>query len=427
MTDSTEMMIVPENDLNLFKERCLFTREEMQNNPYIIETFRVLPVGGFRSAIGSFWNAVVDDLRKKILYRSIKLFNKEMKPSKEVKCYEDFQDNVSDEMLIDGAYKIGVIGWEAHKVLKQAKTTRHIFDGHPQSSEPTPIKTLSMMEDCMKYVLNQDYPPEVIDIDDYIDTMGTEDFYRDEYSVSYAVDDLPDIYKNELINRFFSAYIHEATSSILRSNIEFVAPILWRILPKEVMLQVTKRVDQEIQKGNVNAIEYAFSFVDVVGAKKYLSTAARRIYLAPIIERLNENLDTFAVENECVRKLSRYAGYIPQDLLSDYVNGITQTYIGHVGGSAYYSRTDFYANGAALLIPDMFSTFDDKSVDMFVNVIKKNKVIKARIRNKTKLNRLRNLGNIAIDRVSESYSDLTFLKTLVDETKEGAFFASIDK
>ena len=350
-----------------------------------------------------------------------------MKPPKEVKCYEDFQDNVNDEMLIEGAYKIGVISWEAHKVLKQAKTTRHVFDGHPKSSEPTPIKTLSMMEDCMKYVLNQDYPPEVIDIDDYIDTMGTEDFYRDEYTVSYAIDDLPDVYKNELANRFFSAYVHEATSSILRSNIEYVAPVLWRILSKDVIIQVTRRVDKEIQKGNTNTIENAFAFIDVVDMKKYLSTIARRTYLKPVVERLNNNLDNFAIENECVRKLSRYAGYIPQDLLFDYINAITQTYIGHIGGSAQYSRTDFYANGAALLIPDMFAKFDDQSIDMFINTIKKNTTIQSRIRNNAKLNRLRNLGNVALNRASDSYRELAFLETLVDETKEEAFFKLINK
>ena len=41
-----------------------------------------------------------------------------MKPAKPVKIYEDFQDSISDEMLIDGAYRMGVISWEAHKMLR---------------------------------------------------------------------------------------------------------------------------------------------------------------------------------------------------------------------------------------------------------------------------------------------------------------------
>lgn len=125
--EDNELIVVDEN--KKFMDIIENVREDIRDNPYIEETMRVLSVEGYRSAIGCFWNAVVDDLRNKILYRSINLFNKEMKPRKEIKTYEDFQDNVNDEMLLDGAYKIGIIGWEAHKVLKQAKETRNILMG----------------------------------------------------------------------------------------------------------------------------------------------------------------------------------------------------------------------------------------------------------------------------------------------------------
>ena len=55
--------IQPEEIRPLFEKALASVREEVMDNPYIIEALRVLPVGGYRSAIGSFWNAVVDDLR----------------------------------------------------------------------------------------------------------------------------------------------------------------------------------------------------------------------------------------------------------------------------------------------------------------------------------------------------------------------------
>src|ERR1035437_1230872 len=150
-----KQIIVKEGDFGPLFERCLNSvRPDLRDNPYILEGLRVLPVRGYRSAIGSFWNAVVDDLRNKIMARSLSLFNKSIQPTREVKTYEDFQNSINDDQLIEGAYKIGVIGWEASKVLKHAKETRHIFDGHPKSSEPSPVKVLAMMEDCIKYVLN---------------------------------------------------------------------------------------------------------------------------------------------------------------------------------------------------------------------------------------------------------------------------------
>ncbi|NRG34782.1 hypothetical protein HRF63_23255, partial [Bacillus circulans] len=152
-------MTVKTNEVDLLFTRALENvRSDMRDNPYINEAIKVLTVGGYRSSIGSFWNAVVDDLRNKIMYRSLDMFNKEMDLRRKINSYEDFQNFVNDDELIEGAYKIGVIGYEASKILKHAKETRHFFSGHPGSSEPTMIKVLSVMEDCIKYVLNDEYP-----------------------------------------------------------------------------------------------------------------------------------------------------------------------------------------------------------------------------------------------------------------------------
>jgi hypothetical protein len=259
----------------IFERAIANVREEMADNPYLIEALRVLPVGGCRSAIGSFWNAVVDDLRNKILFRSVKLFNKAVNVGREVKTYEDFQNHVSDDELIEGAYKIGVIGWEASKILKHAKETRHIFDGHPRSTEPSIIKVLAMFEDCAKYVLNEPYAPQIVDIDEYIALMATPDFDRNEVAIANALTELPEVYKTELINRLFTAYIHENAPSDLRSNVELTTPILWPVLPKERKIQVVRRVDQVITQGNATQTKEAFTFVRLVNATAYLHPTAK--------------------------------------------------------------------------------------------------------------------------------------------------------
>jgi hypothetical protein len=76
---------------------------------------------------------------------------------------------------------------------------------------------------------------------------------------------------------------------------------------------------------------------------------------------------------------------------------MVQTYVGRIGGSAYFARTDFYANGAAIKIPENVERFDDESAHAFVEVIKTNDLLQSRIGNKTKLERLRTLGNIVND------------------------------
>lgn len=414
--------VQPKDLVPLF-ERCLASvRDEMLDNPYIQEALRVLPAGGFRSAIGSFWNAVVDDLRNKIMARSLPLFNKSVEGlQRNIKTYEDFQNYVNDDQLIDGAFKIGVIGWEASKVLKHAKETRHIFDGHPRSSDPTIIKVLAMMEDCVRYVLNEPYPPEIIDIDDYVTTLGEQDFDRNAVGVENAIGDLPEVYKTELVNRLFSVYVHPDSSSVLRSNVEFVAPLLWQVLPKQVKIQVVRRVDQEFQRGNAPTTEQAFAFVRVVGGGVYLSTVARKYVLAPLIERLEKNLDNWSVENQVVRELVPYASLVPAELMQRYVSAITHTYVGSIGHSFQYARTDFYANQAATHIPKLFQNFDDRAAEAFLATIRSSERLKDRISHPQKLQRLRSLGNIVLERVSATFSDRSFLEALADEDAEEKF------
>ncbi|WP_255812092.1 hypothetical protein [Treponema denticola] len=92
--------------VSLFDRAISNVREEMRDNPYITEALRVLQVKGYRSAIGCVWNAVVDDLRNKIIFRSIDLFNKSITLRRQVKTYEDFQDYVNDDELIEVLIKL---------------------------------------------------------------------------------------------------------------------------------------------------------------------------------------------------------------------------------------------------------------------------------------------------------------------------------
>lgn len=278
------------------------------------------------------------------------------------------------------------------------------------------------MEDCIKYVLSQEYPPQIVDIDDYINVMGTNEFDRNEFSVTEAITNLPDTYKNELINRFFTAYITENCSTILRSNIEFVALILWKVLPKNVMIQVSNKVEQVVGKANASEIKYAFSFMNIVASKKYLTTRSKKYLLAPIIEKLILNLNNFTEEDNCVYELSKYAVFIPRKLLYDYVFALTQTYVGYIGGSYRFNRTDFYANGAAIRIPVMFESFDDEAAHAFIESIKNNKRLQDRISNKVKLDRLRPLGEIVNRKISENFDETDFLNLLLDEQNESSFF-----
>jgi len=404
-----------------------YVREDIRDCSYLAEARRVLPVKGYRSAIGSYWNAVVDDLRKKVIHRSLDLFNKEMKLKRNVERYEDFQDFVTDYDLIEGAYKIGVLSWEARKMLQQAREVRNLFDGHPQSSEPGILKVLSLISDCNKYVLSEDYPPTIIDIAEYIAQMDSQNFTRNPLAVDQAFSDLPQVYKNELINRLYSSYEGDSISSDLRGNIEFCAPILWKTLTKEDKSQIGKRFEKTVLSGDAGRIGRGQAFVHQVSGMMYVSSATRRILIEPIVASLANALDNWVEEARFAVQLQQFSSFVPAELVDSYVSAITKTYIGYRGASSQWNRTDFYSNGAAQPIKEMFESFDSAAVDAFVEIVRVDPILRRRIAGRGQLSRLRVLAEILIERGLGSEHSKSFLAHLADPEKTGEFYAGLPK
>lgn len=416
-------IILPADKLDYLQKELTNVREDLIDNKYIIEARTVLKAGGLRSTIGCYWNAVVDDLRKKVMHRSLDLFNKEM--GKNVKTYEDFQNNITDNDLIEGAYKIGVLSWEAKKIMHQARETRNIFDGHPDSSDPNLFKVLNMIADCNRYVLSQEYPIPIINVNDYIIKMDADTYDKNELAIEQAFVDLPEVYKKEMANKIVTYYISDSISTRFRANIEFSFPILWRVLPKEIRQQIGKRFDKSYIEGDAETNKKAIELLILVDGLRYLSTTTRRLIYEPKIKFLEEHLDDWAEEARVVKELEAYGSVVPDELVGRFVSALTLTFVGYKGSSYSYSRTAFYSNGAAPTVSKMFEKFDNKSAEEFVNTIKTNQKLKSRIRGAAQLNRLRTLGNIILNKAGIKDSVKSFLEILVDDKQTKEFYHQI--
>lgn len=418
-------VLLSKEEGSLLSKELSNVREEVKDCPYLAEAIKVLPVKGYRSAIGAYWNAVVDDLRQKILHRSIDLFNKEIDPKKEITKYEDFQDHVTEYDLIEGAYKIGVLCWEGRKLMHQARETRNMFSGHPKTKEPSLIKVLNLISDCNTYVLSEDFPPSIIDISTYLSQMDSDSYDRNEIAVEQAFSDLPSIYKTELSNRFFTTYVSESISSELRANIEFCSPVLWDSITKDDKKQIGKRFDKLIVEGDKEKIKRGLAYINLVEGMMYVNLASRKIVIGPLIKKLEASLDDWDTEANIIKKISPLSKFIPEESLQLYIESITKTFVGIKGSSSRFSRTDFYSDSAVPYIKKMFHRFDTKSTEIFVAAIQKDEKLKRRIKGSGQLRRLRVLGNILIENNIGSVEDLEFIELLCDEEKETEFYGWI--
>lgn len=418
-------MILPAERVEDLQKELTNVREELIGNKYIEEARKVLMAGGLRSAIGCYWNAVSDDLRRKIMHRSLDLFNKEM--NKSAKTYEDFQNNITDYDLIEGAYKIGVLSWEAKKVIHQARENRNIFDGHPDSSEPNLFKVLNMISDCNKYVLSQEFPIPIINVNDYIVKMDTDTYDKYELAVEQAFIDLPEVYKKEMCNKLFTYYIGDTISTRFRSNIEFSFPILWKVTPKEIRQQIGQSFDKIYLEGDAMKNDKGVNLFSLIDGLRYLSTTTRKLIYEPQIQHLEDNLDNWEEEAVSVKKLDKFGSVVPDEYIERLVAALTLTYTGYKGSSHKSNRTSFYSDAAAPKISRMFEKFDNKSAEAFVKTIKTNSKLKSRINNVAQLNRLITLGNILLNKPEITGDSKIFLELLVDENRTKDFYSEINK
>ena len=212
---------------------------------------------------------------------------------------------------------------------------------------------------------------------------------------------------------------------MLRANIEFCAPILWSVLPKEDRHQIGRRLDQDNISGNWQKTEKGIEFLSLVNGLKYVSSSSRRAIFDPAIQNLEQNLDEWAEEGKYIHYLERLGTNIPGELIPRYVAALTLTFVGFEGRTYRSQRTNFYSNTAAPVIKLLFEKFDDKAAEEFVNAVKTNLMLKRRIKYPGQLARLRILGNILLDRPKLRSDVREFLELLVDEKKTGEFLRGI--
>jgi len=100
---------------------------------------------------------------------------------------------------------------------------------------------------------------------------------------------------------------------------------------------------------------------------------------------------------------------------------LTHTYVGYQGPRSYYSWS------AAPIIRRIFERFDEQAADAFVKCIKESPILHSRLGNRSQLERLRNLGNILLERTNPKSSTHKMLALLTDESKEKEFYRTIKK
>ena len=250
---------------------------------------------------------------------------------------------LDDFDLIKGALEIGLITQIGYKHLDFTRYMRNWASAaHPNQAELTGLNLISWLEICIKEVIAT--PPSSIQVKIGQLLANIKSEVIDDVQASMIIPFFTELSiekADALAKGFFGIYIDEKTSQQTRSNINNLAPELWKIISEEVKSDFGIRYATFLANGDNQTKNEAKRFLEVVGGMSYLPDVVK----APIIKRALENLmmahnsfNNFYNESSFARQLRAVVGNhgaIPPQMNFQYVKVIVSVFLTNGNGEAW--------------------------------------------------------------------------------------------
>ncbi len=319
--------------------------ELIRESYYLSKFFVAVSTGLFDAALNYLWDETIKQLRIRVINGDIKYFYDVVISDERRKQFTSPEDllKLDDFDLIKGALEIGLITQIGYKHLDFIRYMRNWASAaHPNQAELTGLNLISWLEICIKEVIAT--PPSSIQvkIGQLLSNIKSE--VIDDVQASMIVPFFTELSiekADALAKGFFGIYIDEKTSQQTRSNINNLAPELWKIISEEVKSDFGIRYATFLANGDNQTKNEAKRFLEVVGGMSYLPDAVK----APIIKVSLENLmmahnsfNNFYNEPSFARQLRAVVGNhgtIPPQMNFQYVKVIVSVFLTNGSGEAW--------------------------------------------------------------------------------------------
>lgn len=319
--------------------------ELIKESYYLSKFFVAVSTGLFDAALNYLWNETIKQLRIRVANGDIKYFYDVVISDDRRKQFTSPEDllQLDDYDLIKGASEIGLITQIGYKHLDFIRYMRNWASAaHPNQSELTGLNLISWLETCIKEVIAT--PPSSIQvkIGQLLSNIKSEviDDEQSKTIVSFFTE-LSIEKADALAKGFFGIYIDKNTTQQTRSNINNLAPELWRIISEEVKSDFGIRYTTFLANGDNQTKNEAKRFLEVVGGMSYLPDVAKTPIIKVHLENLimaHNSFNNFYNEPSFARQLHAVIGKhgaIPPQINFQYVKTIVSVFLTNGSGEAW--------------------------------------------------------------------------------------------
>jgi hypothetical protein len=371
----------------------LAIRPECRDDLMIEKAKIAFSVNLFDSSINYFWNMVINDLYKKIIYYGVDYFAAAINWDGEKLRNEVDLRQVKDYQIISGSYSLGITSHEAFFYLNQCREIRNNFStAHYPIGELDKIEATNFIKNCVKYVLTFDPPAPGMQIKDLIEAMKLEQWQEVEEFNGLLIGQSPQIYP-PILHNFFSNFTKSDCELNLKHNIKIAAPVVWEMVDDEARTAVAMRYASLKDRPTKDTAAEAFEFLKIVKGIKYIPETFRDI----IFRKHSKNLidahmggNNFYNEPQHAQELlSLGTEDIPLSSVMLYVKALLLSFIGNRYGISWDAQP---------FNEIMIKNLSQSGIRSLFKLLKDDLVVIAELTNQSPVTRLKQLMELIKDK-----------------------------
>jgi len=332
--------------LNATVVMSLLEAEKRARSIYISKFIAASASGLFDAALNYLWDETVRELRDRVVRYDINYFYDVAIDSQEkrrkLNTEEDI-DKISDAELIKGAKDISLIGDLGYRHLDHIKYMRNWASAaHPNHNEITGLQLITMLETCIKEVINLPISHIAIEIKQLLANIRRNSYSAGEINSTGAfLENANQTQINNLAQGLYGIYTSRDKNSQITQNINLLAPHVWRLIDDDTKRKLGVKLATSVANGDNVVAESGRAFFNIVSGLSYVPEGILSSEITTVLQNLynsHHNLNNFYNEPPFARQLSHIVGQannIPKSVETTYVMTIVDSFLTNGNGIAF--------------------------------------------------------------------------------------------
>lgn len=329
----------------------LLPADKLKQSEYLSKFLSAVSAGLFDAALNYLWDETVKQLRKRVSSYDIQYFYdllslSEQRRSK-LRTEEDLS-SITDDELINGALKLGVISEIGFRLLDDIKYMRNWASAaHPNQVTITGLQLVSWLETCIREVISLPLSTMVVRINELLKNIKKNELEESDItSIATVFENLTEEKIQSLCNGFFGIYCRNETEEFTRTNIKKLLPKLWIYVIDDTKYQIGIKYGQMKVNGDVEGAAYARSFLEIVNAEKYIPDDLKDAELKNELDNLkyaHNSYNNFYLESQYIKQINNLITKrkISKNIENDLILTVLDAFLTNTHGISW-EADDYY-------------------------------------------------------------------------------------